>query len=137
MKGWTDLASELLPPRLQVFVRTIGLPATMLMVEHFGGMRIYIPATPSPDHPYADLIGWDNFARLCREIGIDGTGDRFLLPRAQRALNAVRNAQICADYRGGKSARTLASEHRLTERHIERIVSAVHVADDRQTSLSW
>jgi hypothetical protein len=137
MKGWTDLASDLLPPRLQIIVRAIGLPATMLLVEHFGGLRIYIPANPTPDHPYAELIGFDNLVRLGRQFSIDGIGDRFLLPRALRALNAVRNAKICADYRDGASARTLAAEHRMTQRHVERIVSGVLLDDPRQTKLSW
>jgi Mor family transcriptional regulator len=137
VKGWTVLASELLPPRLQKMVSLIGLPATMLLVEHFGGLRIYMPATPTPEHPFAELIGFDNLVRLCQEIAIDGVGDRFLLPRAQRALIAVRNAKICAEYRDGKSARMLAADHRMTERHVERIVSGVQSDDPRQASLAW
>jgi hypothetical protein len=44
---------DLLPPLLQDFERLIGLEATMALVRHSGGLRIYIP-TPeriTPDHP--------------------------------------------------------------------------------------
>ena len=135
MKSWTALASELLPPRLQEFVRLIGLPATMLLVERFGGLRIYIPATATADHPFAELIGFDNLVKLAEQYGIDGTGDRFLLPRAERALNAVRNAQIRADYLTAKSLRDLALEHGLTERHVSRIVADIQTGDERQAAL--
>lgn len=135
MSTWTALANELLPPRLQEFVRLIGLPATLRMVERFGGLRIYIPATATPDHPFAEIIGIDNLAKLCQEYSADGHGLRFELPKALHALNAVRNAQIRADYESGASARSLAGQHRVTERHIERIVADVQPHNDRQAPL--
>lgn len=135
MSAWTVLATELLPPRLQEFVRLIGLPATLRMVERFGGLRIYIPATAAPDHPFAEIVGMENLAKLCEEFSADGHGLRFELPRALHALNAVRNAQIRADYQTGISARDLAATHRITERHIERIVADIQPHNDRQADL--
>ncbi|KLN57653.1 Mor transcription activator family protein [Variovorax paradoxus] len=137
MTSWTALAAELLPPRLQEFVRLIGLSATMLLVERFGGLRIYIPASPTQDHPFAELIGFEKLCALSAEYGIDGTGLRFELPRALRALNAVRNARIRSDFVDGKSVRTLAAEHRLTERHVTRIVADIEPKDERQAGLAW
>ncbi|CAN5434967.1 hypothetical protein BH10PSE18_BH10PSE18_18630 [soil metagenome] len=137
MKGWTDLATELLPQRLQEFVRLIGLAPTMRLVDRFGGLRIYIPATATEDHAFAELIGVENLGKLCQEYSHGGLGLRFELPSATRALNAVRNAQIRSDYQAGKSARELASEHRLHERHIERIVADVQVKDTRQELLDF
>ncbi len=121
MTDWTTSATQLLPPRLQEFVRLIGLPATMALVQRFGGLRIYIPATATPDHAFAEVIGLENLAKLSAEIGVDGTGDRFLLPKADRALIAVRDARIRAEF-ATKSTRMLAAEYGLTERHITRIV---------------
>lgn len=137
MKPWTALATELLSPKLQELVELIGLSATMSMVERFGGLRIYIPANPPEEHPFAEVIGYANLVKLAEAIGVDGQGDRFLLPKAMRALNAVRNARIRDDYQAGKSTRTLAIEHHLTERHIERIVSGVRPTNERQTNLVW
>jgi Mor family transcriptional regulator len=120
MKPWTDLSTELLPKVLQEFVRLIGLHATMLLVERFGGLRIYIPLNPTADHHFAQLIGWDNLQKLSQVYGRE---DHFQLPKAERALTAVRNAKIKSEY-GPKSIRQLAAEHGLTERHITRIVGA-------------
>jgi Mor family transcriptional regulator len=130
MKTWSDLSTELLPRVLQEFVRLIGLPATMLLVEKFGGLRIYIPLNPTADHHFSQLIGLDNLRKLSEVYGRE---DHFELPKAERALLALRNARIRAEY-GPKSIRDLAAEHRLTERHVTRIVGA-DVKNDDQTEL--
>lgn len=112
----TALASELLPPRLREFVR---------LIERYGGLRIYIPAAPSPDHPLASLIGFDKLRALSAEYAIDGTGLRFVLPKAQRAFDAIRNDRIRTDFSTGKSVRALAAEHHLVERQVARIVADI------------
>lgn len=121
----TALANELLPPRLREFVRLIGLPATLRLIERYGGLRIYIPAHPAPDHPLADLIGFDKLRALSAEYAIDGTGLRFVLPKAQRAFDAIRNERIRTDFSTGKSVRALAAEHSLVERQVARIVADI------------
>lgn len=131
-----NIAADLLPPLLQDWVRLIGLPATMAMVNRYGGTRIYIPAEAPADHPYADLIGQDNLVKLCAEYGAFGHGLRLLLPNARRALTAVRNAQIRADY-ASKSARELAAAYQLNQRHIERIVADLDQVDTAQTALDF
>lgn len=130
------IAADLLPPLLQDWVRLIGLPATMAMVNRYGGTRIYIPAEAPPEHPYADLIGQHNLVKLCAEYGAFGHGLRLLLPNARRALTAVRNAQIRADY-ASKSARELAAAYQLNQRHIERIVADLDQVDTAQTTLDF
>lgn len=126
---WSMLDAALLPPRLQEFARVIGLDATMRLVERYGGRRIYVPATPRPGHPLAELIGHERFVLLCEEFSADGHGLRFELPKADRVLNALRNARIRADYGTRKSLRKLALEHGLTERHIARIVADAALSD--------
>jgi hypothetical protein len=121
----SELASELLPPRLREFVRLIGLPATLRLIERYGGLRIYIPAHPTPEHPIAGLIGFDKLRALSAEYAIDGTGLRFVLPKAQRAFDAIRNKRIRTDFSTGKSVRALAAEHRLVERQVARIVADI------------
>lgn len=126
MKSWSDLSTELLPKVLQEFVRLIGLHATMLLVERFGGLRIYIPLNPTADHQFAQIIGFENLVKLSQEYGRE---DHFELPKAARALRALRDAKMRAEY-GPKSLRQLAAEHQLTERQVTRIVGAA-VNDDQ------
>lgn len=129
--------SELLPPLLQDFERLIGLPATLDLVREYGGLRIYIPtpARVTADHPFAKIIGSEALMALAKVYGQE---EHFQLPKAERAVLAVRNARIAADYARAKTARELAAEHRLTEGQIVRIVAAAGVSapvDRRQGSL--
>ncbi len=118
--------SDLLPPLLQDFERLIGLQPTMALVQRWGGLRIYIP-TPdkvTAEHPYATTIGVPALLQLAREYG--GL-PHFQLPRAARALQALRNQRIAADYATDKTARQLAAEHGITEGQVGRIVAALGV----------
>lgn len=129
--------SDLLPQLLQDFERLIGLTATLDLVRVYGGLRIYIP-TPErvhPDHQLAKIIGVDRLLALAKVYGGE---DHFTLPKAERAILALRNARIAHAYGHHKTVRELAMEHRLTERQIERIVAAAGVsapADRRQSTL--
>ena len=112
--------AELLPKRLQEFVRLIGLAATLKVVERYGGTRLYVPANPHSDHPLAVLIGLDQLTKLS---AVYAGEDHFDIPRAVRALRHVRDVQMRADYKV-KSAAVLAREHGLTERQVFNIVGA-------------
>ena len=117
---------DLLPPLLQDFERLVGLKATMAMVRVYGGLRVYFPTVDraQADHPYAALIGLDNLLKLSQEYGGQ---QHFQLPKAERALLAVRNARIAADYGSDKTARESAAEHGLTEGQVVRIVASLGV----------
>lgn len=115
-----------LPPLLQEFERLVGLQATMALVRRWGGLRVYFP-TPervTEDHPYAAVIGTEALLKLAEEYG--GL-PHFQLPKAERALQAVRNARIAAEYATNKTAREIAAEYGLTEGQVVRIVGSMGV----------
>ncbi|MEX8193586.1 Mor transcription activator family protein [Comamonas guangdongensis] len=128
---------DLLPPLLQEFERLVGLQTTMALVQKWGGLRVYFP-TPervTEEHPYAAVIGIDALLKLAEEYG--GL-PHFQLPKAERALQAVRNARIAADYATNKTAREIAAEYGLTEGQVVRIVAILGVnapPDRRQRTL--
>ncbi|MFN3734179.1 hypothetical protein [Comamonas testosteroni] len=95
---------DLLPPLLQEFERLVGLQATMALIQKWGGLRVYFPTLEraTEDHPYAAVIGIDALLKLAGEYG--GL-PHFQLPKAERALQAVRNARIAAEYATNKTAR--------------------------------
>ena len=135
MSSAGHLPIELLPPLLQNFVRLIGLAPTMAFVQIFGGRRVYLPKHPTPEHPFAAIVGLENLLKLSE---VYGGLEHFQLPKAERAFLAVRNASIAADYADMKTARDLAVEHGLTEGQIVRIVAAQGVTeptDRRQKAL--
>lgn len=131
MNDLADLSTDLLPQVLQDFVRLIGLAATMILVENFGGRRLYIPINPHPDHHLAKLVGLDNLTQLSKVYGLE---DHFDIPKAERALRHLRDQRIRAEY-GPKSASFLAREHHLTERQIWKIVGRREDKKPDQNSL--
>jgi len=137
MPSQPKVSIELLPPLLRDFERLIGLRATMALVQGWGGLRIYFP-TPdriTVDHPYAKAIGLEAVKTLCKEYG--GL-PHFQLPKAERALLAVRNARIAEDYTTRKTARELAMEYGLTERQVARLIGSMGISapkERRQKSL--
>jgi hypothetical protein len=124
-----DIDTNLLPPKLQEFVRLIGLSSTMALVQVYGGLRIFIPspAYVSADHPIAKIIGVDKLMALSNTYGQE---DHFPLPMAMHALKALRNQAIAHDYRYGKSARELAIEYGMSEKTIQRITSKMGATPD-------
>lgn len=124
---------SLLPPLLQEMVGLIGMPATMRLVQKYGGVRIYVPKRVEPDHELARLIGLSNAEALSDAYGGD---DHFDVPKGEIALKAVRNATIRSLRAEGVSIRNLSLNPefgRLTERTIRAICG--EMVDDRQQGL--
>jgi Mor transcription activator family len=98
-------------------------PHRLALAERYGGLRIYVPQNPTPEHQYAQVIGYDNLVALAAVYGGEA---HFQLPKAHRALRALRDAKIRSEY-GPKSLRQLAADYHLTERHVSRIASDADV----------
>ena len=57
-----------LPPKLAELVDEIGFPATLKLVEKWGGIRLYVPLEDnlSAEHPIAKEIGFEVARKLAR-----------------------------------------------------------------------
>lgn len=111
-----ELDVELLEPLLRDFVSLIGLRATMAIVGKHGGCRLNIAHKADENAQLVALIGRQAAAILGQNYG----GERPLIPKAQAALQAVRDARIRAES-ATKSARQQAIEHAISERRIWQI----------------
>jgi Mor family transcriptional regulator len=122
---------EDLPGRLREIAERIGLPATIRLVEGWGGTRLYVPEKIEPHHLLAQRLGCEAARQLsrlyAREI-ID-------IPRAVRAAKAIRDREIIERLDAGDSAPALARAHGLTERAIWKIRRRVIDSDPRQIAL--
>lgn len=106
----------LLEPVLRELVEVSSLRATLLIVEVYGGTRLNVPKVLEADHPLARLVGLQEAQQIARRFG----GDRPLVPKALRALTAIRDTQIKANAEG-HSVPELARRHGLGERRIYQI----------------
>lgn len=134
-----------LPESAQKLIALIGLPATLCLVDKFGGCTISLYGSDNSLEKMAEIIGRDAAMKLLKFYGVAP----FTVPLCHRALKAVRNADILAEFDRltldeGLSAR--ASVTRITrrftpylhERTIWRILkrsTAIKPVDHRQMSL--
>lgn len=122
-----------LPQQLQQVADIIGLQAALVLVKHYGGVRLYVPIQMTPEHILSRLIGFETALKLSKEFG---GMDHFDIPRATGALRVVRNRQIADKYVKGKTLRQLALEYFMTERGIVKILAGVETSQaDRQAKL--
>lgn len=105
-----------LEPILQEMVGLVGLAHTLTIVEHWGGLRLYVPKEVGEDHALAKLIGIEGARRLAEAFG----DDRWPIPKALRALRAVRDHHIVTNP-DGLSVYELVRRFGLTERQIYKI----------------
>lgn len=96
-----------------------GEEIAMLLVGQYGGTRLYIPDTLSPEHALILLLGSEGAQQLADEFG----GLYVEVPRAIKQLIAKRNSLIAADHAVGLSQSQLARKYQLTERTIRTILA--------------
>ncbi len=126
------MRAELLPESLHEIADLIGLPATLKLVERWGGLiKLYIPLEITPEHPLAVTLGWEAAQALVVTYGGDEIRN---IPRCAAGIRTLRNVAIRTEHDAGVSAVRLALKHGLTERQIWTILGE-ETDDDRQSAL--
>ena len=110
-----------MPESLAEVVAAIGLASTLQLVEHFGGIRLYVPKPDfiTESHRIARTIGVAPAKKLAALWG----GEFMALPRAEKARRLARNRALLRDYES-MSAPQCARKYQLTARTVHLIVSA-------------
>lgn len=94
----------------------IGSPAALLLVETYGGRRIYVPDRVADHHPLVDLIGKPAAEALS---GAHGPG--WITVPVSSAMQAdLRKGQIVRMLRAGHEVRDIANELGVSERLVKR-----------------
>ncbi|WP_046079657.1 Mor transcription activator family protein [Halomonas sp. HG01] len=112
-----------LPQSLTDVAEAIGLAATLALVEHAGGVRIYVPERLGDEHRLIDWLGREAAVRLSEALAME----ELVVPRCADALRRVRNRQMRLERDQGARPAELALRYRLTERQVYTILSR---ADD-------
>ncbi|NKB37881.1 MAG: hypothetical protein GKR93_12065 [Gammaproteobacteria bacterium] len=119
MNAGHNIDIELLPKTTREIVEVIGLPSTILMVEHYGGTELWVPEKIDRNHDLAKTIGLESAAKLCHHF----SREKLLIDKCESAMNAIRNAEIVRRYQSGDTAKSLGKEFNLHERMIWYILS--------------
>lgn len=124
----TDL--HLLPPNMQWLAKTIGLPAVLKLVKHYGGgTPVYVPVKVAPDHALLPLLGAQAFAALVVEYG----GTHIAIARCEKAAQVLVYRQIRAETQATQN--DLALRYGYTVRHIREIQARGEGKESKQTHL--
>lgn len=128
-----NIGAEDLPRSLRDVVALIGLPATLLLVERFGGLiALYVPTDIGPEHSISVAIGAPAARKLAARYGGDCIRN---IPRCAAGLRRIRNTDIRARRAKGESAARLALAFGLTERQIWSILNETDTGNNAQSAL--
>lgn len=114
-----------LPPTARLLARAIGMSATVRLLQARGGTQLHVPVDPSRAYVLPGVLSADEIAALARAFG----GQRLDLPKLDKLLRQIRDAQIRAD-RAHRSAAQVAREYGLTRRHVINITGATEAGED-------
>ncbi|WP_159064871.1 Mor transcription activator family protein [Thaumasiovibrio subtropicus] len=116
---------KILPPKIQILTRLIGLEEVYSLVVHFGGKEVYIPKDPS-NTTLINKISKSSIEELSREFG----GTYLSLPTHQKFYLQDRNRNIYNDLCEGYSRSAVAEKYNLGVRQVANIKKEM-AKDDR------
>lgn len=101
-------ALAVLPPSARDLVEVIGVPATLAIIRHRGGIKLYVPVRADPSHPLGQICGMEPFRRLVAYY----RGEEIEIPLCR----ALREQEALSAHDDGQSVASLARDYGCTER---------------------
>lgn len=124
-----DLPEALIPARLQEIAGYCGEQTALVLLLNYPGVHVRIPKRVDPAHKLAELLGLLAFAKL-----VECYSDEIIqIPRAAKAIRALRNQQILREFAEGKSQASIAIKYGMTERQVNSICN--HIRIDSQLDI--
>lgn len=102
---------------LEDIAAEIGYTATSTLCGWFGGRYVFVPATPSPEHKIARVIGPSAFRRLSAAFG----GVTLFIPKDQAQRRARRNRIIFDMIVRGSNANNISTRIQISKMQVHNI----------------
>jgi hypothetical protein len=126
----TDLANlhssavdvDQLPGAFRELIRVVGWPHALKIVEHFSGLKLYIPTTATPQHEVAALVGLAPLQALCREYRCDF----ICVPKMDKLLMQLKHKMLHDMVASNIDNREIAKTLNYTLRRVEQLKAAVN-----------
>ncbi len=109
-----------LPVSLREMAESIGLMASLTLVEHYGGITLEIPKRINDKHYLVKTLGKETALCFCQVYG----GEPLYIPKAADALRQLRNREIIRGYDKGESVKELVRKYSLCDRQIWNILGS-------------
>ncbi|MBF0371737.1 MAG: hypothetical protein HQL52_20065 [Magnetococcales bacterium] len=129
-----DLQLCELPDSLQQMVELIGYPATLGVLDLYGGITLPVLTRADEEHPLAKKIGLEAVKQLAGYYG----SERPTIPRAAKAIRCARDREIHELYsRGGTTVEEIARKFELTGRAVTKILGRPLAEPSRQMAFDF
>ena len=106
------------PPSVQELAEVVGDEKAAAIVDAFAGTSWTIPVEPTLDHPWVEVVGLDDWIKLCFRCG----GWRLRVPTCEYTRLQRRNEELAKLRRQGKHITELVRRFQLTEARIYQIL---------------
>jgi hypothetical protein len=110
-----------LPDSLRFLSIVISPVSVAALVNARGGTRIAVPKRADAGHWLCDLVGLDDYTKLCAHFG----GCTLDLPRCVGLSQLVDDLAILADKRSGLTLTELALKYTMTERGVSKALRRI------------
>jgi len=110
-------------------VQHCGHETAVAVIQHFGGMRLYVPMTWSAEHAF-NAMGADHARKFIEHFA----GEKLDIPRF-RAAGPRRTRLIQKLHAGGRSKNEIARAADCTVRWVSKVVAENAASDDSQPEL--
>lgn len=122
-----------LPHVLDEIARIAGEDAARAVAQEVGGVQVYIPPQPGPDHWLSKLVGVDDAGRIADHFTAGFGGIRLEIPLADTGFLARVQAKCDAMILDNRSERDIARACGYTIRSVRRRRAALKQAGNRIT----
>ena len=127
----TPLPLEHLPDSVHELISIIGVPLTMVIIEHYAGRELSIPTAPHLSPRLIEQIGFD----AVKKISAHYQGGKIDVPRCVSAMRAMRDQAIYADRESGATIWMLANKYNFTERGIRKALARYRCETDPESTI--
>lgn len=108
------LPRHLLPPKLLEIAEYCGDKTAMALLENYGGGHLCVPQQVDILHRLSEILGMAAANAFCQAFA----GEIIQVPKAAKAIRALRNAEIRRLRNEGEPLFNVARKVGLTERQV-------------------
>lgn len=110
-----------LPETAQLLLDALGAEATVAIIRHWPGVRLYVPKRLADTNPLVTALGREAAEALVASFG----GESLIVPKCDQLVRYQQVQQLAA---AGESPRAIALAAGYSERHVYKILAELRQA---------
>jgi hypothetical protein len=95
----------------------VGFSATLRLIQWYGGSNVYVPDSPTPNHPLTAILGESALRALCEEFG----NQTLWVPSDIERPDIELKKSVAKAVLKGRGSLAISVELGITQRQVQRI----------------